>query len=183
MKYALFALALIAAMPVVAQTAPATKAPPVEAAGSIEALDTKNGFRSYRFGTPFSQMPNFQKRKGFYIDPLERQAIGDVNLNSLKFLEYEGKFSAVIFGTIGNANCAKLLDILTAQYGPPQKETSEAKMWVGNVCSMVVFTKTSYGAYNTSTSYSMVHISSNALGEQKTGDDQTKAKQAANKDL
>jgi hypothetical protein len=126
-KHYLLAGLLLATLPTLAQTAPDA---------GIEALDTKYGFRKFKFGTPLSELPEFQKRGKHYIDPMEIRQIGNVDLDRLEFYFYEGKLCSVLFAATSTTGPTKLFDLLVAEYGSPQTLSDTKWAWVGKRATM-----------------------------------------------
>jgi hypothetical protein len=132
-------------------------------AGTIDALDVKNGFRQYKFGTLPSLYPSLKERgKGTFVAPEEPLAIGDVRIGGLAFSTYSGLLSGISFFTMGAENCTKLLAVLVAQYGQPQDVAYNQKAWQGNVVTLFYSKRETIGAYGVVTSSAVVVMRSNA---------------------
>lgn len=130
-------LLLLAGTPALAQTAPAMG---TAAAGTIEALDAKNGFRSYKFGTPLSELPTMQKRRGYYMEPMERRVVNDVPLSKLEFMFFEDKLCSVEMATSGTTEPTRLFNAFVALYGSPQTLNDNKWVWAGQKVT-VTFTQ------------------------------------------
>lgn len=179
MKCYALALGLLFTLPAAAQQESHPSTSISEKAGTIAALDEKNGFRAYKFGAPVSAYPDLQKRANYYINPLETNKIGDVNIGNLRFVAFEGKLSGILFTTSGADNCHKLLEILRAQYGEPQQADYLRKGWIGSIASLIYEEKTVAGAYGTAYTSATVYLLSNALAEEQKAASVDKAKKAA----
>jgi hypothetical protein len=182
MKHYLLAGLLLAAVPALAQTAP----PLTEEAGSIEALDAKDGFRKYKFGTPINEIPGIKKKLGdAYVIPSEELKIGDADLFALFFNAYQGKLSSVVFAASGDENCRKILAALQVQYGPGQEVSSSQMAWNGKKVTLVYEIKEQYSSYisrySTPKAYKSctVYISSNSSVAAMNAEKEAAAKKAA----
>jgi hypothetical protein len=119
-----------------------------QAAGTIEALDAKNGFRSYKFGTPKAGLQGLKERsKGVYVAPAEPLKVGEAKLMGLYFGLYDDKLANVVMGAFGDDNCQKLLAALRAQYGPGEQVSSTRIVWQGQLVTMTFEAKQTYSAY------------------------------------
>ena len=134
----LLAALMLGAGPALAQTTSSIATP--QAAGGIEALDAKNGFRKLRFGTPLAELPTMQKRRGFYMDPMERQVVNDVPLSKLQFFFFEDKLCSVEMATSGVSEPTRLFNSFVALYGPPQTLNDSKWVWAGQKVT-VTFTQ------------------------------------------
>jgi hypothetical protein len=178
MKSLLLITALLLPLGAAAQNPPPPTVSTVEVAGSIEALDAKNGFRNYKFGTDITAYENLRpKGKGMYHATAENMSIGDVKLNGLEFGAQDGKLATVSLSTLGTKNVEKLLDILVAQYGPGQAAGYEAQAWKGSLVTMVM-----QRGGTAPFQFAIVLISSNELMN-KIADDRTRAAKKAASDL
>jgi hypothetical protein len=177
-KLLLAAALLLAGHSAISQKAPTSTATPADAAGSIQALDAKNGFRTYKFGADMVSYANLKLRgKGKYQAIGENMTIGDVKLSSLEFGAQDGKLATVSFGTVGTENAEKLLEILVAQYGPGQTAGYEAQAWKGDVVTMLM-----QRGGTAPFQFAVIMISSNELMN-KASDDRTRAAKKAANDL
>lgn len=153
---------------------------------TVEALDAKNGFRQYKLGTPVADYPTLKLRtKNMYVAPSEVLTVGDVKLMSLGFSAYKDKLAVVMFSAMGEANCDKLLEILTAQYGQGKDAGYQKLAWVGQKATMTFEKKTSTASYSGLYSrpatgvYCVVYIASNALVAEMNSEQNAAAKKAA----
>lgn len=139
MKQTLLAALLLIAGPALAQQVPAGAAAQPAQAGSISALDTQNGFRTYVLGAPIKDYPQL-KRKGEerYENPKEPLVVGDVKLAGLQFTSYKERLAAITFGTRGADNIEKLLAMFTGEYGPSTIANEVVQSWVGNKVTLYV---------------------------------------------
>jgi len=133
MKHLLLAGLLLAGVPALAQST-------VPESTGLAALDAKNGFRKLVFGTPLSELPTMQKRRGFYMDPLERQVVNDVPLTKLQFYFFEDKLCSVVMATSGVTEPTQLFDSFVALYGSPQTLNDGKWVWAGQKVT-VTFTQ------------------------------------------
>lgn len=134
MKHYLLAALLAAAAPALAQTTP----PPAEQeAGSIEALDAKNGFRQYKLGAPIADYPNLKsKGKLGYIAPNESMNVGEFKISSLSFSAYEGRVSSIMFMASGLKDTHGIISALKAQYGEGEDTGNNMQAWKGKKATM-----------------------------------------------
>ena len=129
----LIAIALLSLGPSLAlgQDAPA-------AAGSLQALDDKNGFRDAAFGaglSAFQGMALAQERPDgwkMYTRADDSMAFGAANLSRLTYGFYADQLGRVLLEAVGS-DCERLLGELKIQYGIGyrQNETLEDTWWVG----------------------------------------------------
>jgi hypothetical protein len=145
----------------------------------MEDLNATNGFRTYKFGTPISSMPALKPDgEDRYIAPQEPLRIGNVELKSLYFVPYEGKLTTVVFTSVGEENCTKLLAMLKAQYGPGLDAGPEKTVWLGGVVTVFYEKQTSIsdtvssGIVNTPNC--TVYLGSTALAAEKATKEGTK---------
>ena len=196
MKKLLLAGLLLSAAPAFAQMQPpppsqaelrAKEAKELEGLpATVEALDAKNGFRQYKLGTPVADYPTLKLRnKNTYVAPNESLAVGDVKLMSLAFSAYKERLAVVMFSAMGEANCTKLLAILTAQYGEGKDAGYQRVVWVGDKVTMTFQKKESTAAVSSlyarpvTSTYCTVYIASNALLSEMNEADNAAAKKAA----
>jgi hypothetical protein len=177
MKAYLLAGLLLTGARAFAQTAPATTE---QEAGNIGALDAKNGFRSYKFGTLISDIPGLLKRDGgLYAAPKEPKKIGDIPLTSIRLVPHNGKLTGVILRTSGEKNIEKLLEVFTLQYGAPQQVGVDTKVWRGDIASMLFKTDVTYIGYGVTMPNVLVYITSNDYLEDIDLEKRSAAKKAA----
>ena len=153
--------------------------------GTIGALDARNGFRKYELGVPIVEMATLKPRgKNLYMAPGEAMTIGEAKLSILAFGAEGGRLSTIYFSATEEDNCRKLLDALTAQYGPGQEAGSDKLVWQGNAVTMVYETKnrfvggTTYTLAREVTSCD-VYITSNAISAEREAARKAAAKKAA----
>ncbi|MGI4822244.1 MAG: hypothetical protein ACRYFV_13625 [Janthinobacterium lividum] len=182
MKRYLLSALLICSVPALAQTVP----PAGQEAGTIGALDAKNGFRKYKFGTPMKEIPGIQKKLGdAYVVPSEELKIGDADLYAILFNASHDKLSSVVFAATGEENCRKVLAALQAQYGPGEEVSPSQMAWNGKKVTMVFELKQQYSAYSSRYSTPQAHksctvyISSNAAVIEENAEKAAAAKKAA----
>jgi hypothetical protein len=183
MKAILLAATLLLATPAAFGQAPV---PSSVSAGTIEALDAKNGFRTYKFGTPISQIEGLQKKgKDNYVSPKEPLKIGEAKLFGLYFGAYHDKLASVVFGAMGADNSQKLLEALMVQYGIGKQVSPDKMVWAGEIVNMSFEIQTSYSAYASPYSTSKgsksctVIITSNVAAAEQAAEKKAAAQKAA----
>lgn len=141
MRTILLAGLLLSGLPALAQAPSAAAAAPTypAPAASVSALDTENGFRTYRFGTPVKEYPQLKRiGKDLYESPQEALLVGDVPLTSVRFTSYKGRLASVVFGTLGTDKIEKLLATFTNAYGPSTSANAVLQTWVGKSVTLYV---------------------------------------------
>ena len=153
--------------------------------GTIGALDARNGFRKYELGVSIVEMTTLKPRgKDLYMAQGEAMTIGEAKLSMLAFGAEGGRLSTIYFSATEEDNCRKLLDALTAQYGPGQEAAYNKLAWQGNAVTMIYETKkrfvsgTTYTLAREVTSCD-VYITSNAISAEREAARKAAAKKAA----
>ena len=107
----------------------------------LAALDARNGFRAYVFGTPIRQYPAMRRfGNDVYLARQEPRLIGNTPISVPLFRTKDGVLAAVEFSASGRKNIRYLLETLTAQYGQPQESGIEKMVWRGRVSTLVFVT-------------------------------------------
>ena len=139
MKAFLLAGLLLVGLSAQAQATSAAEANQPAPTGSVLALDTKNGFRTYFLGTPISDYPQLKRKgKDMYESPAEPLLVGDVKLTSLNFTSYKGRLASIAFGTLGTDSIERLLAIFIGEYGPSTSRNEVLQTWVGQKVTLYV---------------------------------------------
>ncbi len=139
MRKVLLAVLLLSGLPALAQATSAAEPTHPAPAASVSALDTENGFRTYRLGTPVKEYPQLKRTgKDIYESPTEALRVGDVPLTSLRFTSYKGRLASIVFGTLGTDKIEQLLATFTRAYGPSTSANAVLQMWAGKSVTLYV---------------------------------------------
>ena len=108
----------------------------------VRALEAKNGFRTYKFGTPIEKISGLRKIDSSDFDgqvyerPAEHMGVGPTRLTSLLFISIKGRLSGFVLGCYGSSNAANLLAILQSQYGSGLVYSDNHVTWPGKKVTM-----------------------------------------------
>ena len=177
----LFALLAFVSTPAFAQAADQEVGTPGGSAHpSLKALDTKNGFRQFRFGEDVSQYPALKAKSNkemggmrYYTHTSENLKVGGADLQSIAYAFYKDKLAAIFIQTEDVTNTLALRDVLCSQYtsGYRSNPYIEHYFWFGKRVTM------SYEQHPT-TGAGMVMLLCNELRKRQKNADALAAKHA-----
>jgi hypothetical protein len=99
------------------------------AAGTLEKLDEKYGFRDVKFETPVAKVPGLKlyyndvkRHTKIYKRPTDKMMIGKYSLASVEYEFYKGVLSSVTIRTKGYINSTGVLKAFQELYGPGSQD-------------------------------------------------------------
>lgn len=107
------------------------------AAGGLEDLDARNGFRDARFGAPFESFRGLAllsdggaRGSTLYVRPADELRFGEASLDGVTYGFYAGRLYYVTLFTSGARNGRAALAELERAYGPGQRSSGDADEYV-----------------------------------------------------
>jgi len=139
MREIILAGLLLSGLPALAQVPSAAESTLPSPTASVSVLDTENGFRTYRLGTPVKEYPELKRiSNDLYESPKEALLVGEVPLTSLRFTSYKERLASIVFGTRGTDKIEQLLATFTRAYGPSTTTSAMLQKWVGKSVTLYV---------------------------------------------
>ena len=113
-------------------------------AQSTKELDTKNGFRDLKFGSPIEQLQGatLLKEKGqqkTYSRSTDALKVGEAVLSGIYYTYYKGRLLSVRLVCPDADNGRTMMDAFVMQYGPGHQSNKyiEDYGWSGQIVTMV----------------------------------------------